>query len=241
MADIIKSEDNVPRYYTDMSRDFQFFERLYDVTFNDNKCNIDLIESLPVTYQTDTKFLKLLAITLGLDLKGDYANDDLRAITNTFSEIIRNKGSITGVEILIKTLLKSKDSEATYEITTETYNGVPYVIINIPDFVYNPRVRLIEEVLDYILPIGCLYTIETSYNMDTDFIGYLETSGGARVDKPTDKLQMSYLPDNEEDHIKTENIAQTSGSNIPEPEIVQGDIRVSILPKTPNTNKGDKD
>lgn len=236
--DLLKTQNFTPPYYYKESRDFQFFGRLYDVILNYNKGGVDLMRSFPINYQTDTKLLTLLTRTLGLFLKGNYSNKDLNRIANTFSEIIRNKGSITSIELLVKTLLKSVGVEdATYEITVEEITigdtSVPVTTINIPDFVYDPTVRLMEEVLDYILPIGTLYSITPSHGLNETFEGTLGVRDYAKLDKPAEESSLSKLADASMHYVETTPVV--SNNNVTNKPITQGDTRVTQLIK-----KGDE-
>ena len=165
---MIKSQNLVPNIYYNESRDFQLFGRIYDIIFNYAKTNIDLMENFPINNYTDSKLIELLARTLGFNNKLSYRNDDLNAICNVFITLMKNKGSLKAIESLVNTILNVSNINKKSKVTLDETTSYPLVVINIPDVISNPEIKLLEDVLDYILPIGVCYNIKTTTLVDSD-------------------------------------------------------------------------
>lgn len=167
---MIKTQNLTPEIYYKQSRDFQFFGRVYDIIFNYCKTNADLMENFPINPFTDSKLIDLLARTLGFYTKSNYRNDDLNAICNTFISLIKDKGSLRAIDRLVRIILNVEGIKRSYyvgepEMIMDPQTHTPKlklpltIPINIPDVVTNPEIKLLEDVLDYILPIGVCYNI----------------------------------------------------------------------------------
>ena len=159
---MIKTQNLTPEIYYKESRDFQYFGRVFDIVFNYLKTNVDLMENFPINQHTDSKLIELLARTLGFENKTDYRNDELNAICNTFISIIREKGSEKSIHKLVKTILNVEGITDKYDIYIpgpDSQELPKTIVINLPDIITNPEIKLLEDVLDYILPIGYCYNI----------------------------------------------------------------------------------
>ena len=157
---MIKTQTLVPENYYKESRDFQFFGRLYDVLYNYVKTNIDAIRSFPLNNTNDPKFLGLILRNLGFYSGRDYDVDQLLALAKSFSSIIKNKGSYVGIEKAIQTVLRSEGIKKEFSIDVEQdIYGYQTIVISIRDSIASEESALLEEVLDYIIPIGTNYYI----------------------------------------------------------------------------------
>lgn len=76
--------------------------------------------------------------------------------------IIRNKGSMTSVENAVKLILRTENisDEFNIELDTDNFNGIPTIVIRIKDLISSDESALLEEILNYILPIGVGYVIQ---------------------------------------------------------------------------------
>lgn len=157
---MIKLQDLVPETYYKESRDFQLFGRIYDLVINYIKTNIDLIRTFPINSHTDTRLIELLVRTLGFENKQDFRVDDLNAIANTYSKIIRDKGSLSSIKTLIRTILNVQGIDKSFNVSTSKSNSLTIINIIIPDFINNQEIKLLEDILEYILPISCIYEIK---------------------------------------------------------------------------------
>ena len=240
---MIKSQNLVPNIYYNESRDFQLFGRIYDIIFNYAKTNIDLMENFPINNYTDSKLIELLARTLGFNNKLSYRNDDLNAICNVFITLMKNKGSLKAIESLVNTILNVSNINKKSKVTLDETTSYPLVVINIPDVISNPEIKLLEDVLDYILPIGVCYNIKTTTLVDSDkgilFVNDVVQPGKLLND---DKQTYSniYITSDSTDQLDSQK-EQPSGdlinTNIENPST--GDIRYSRVIGSPkNSDKG---
>ena len=240
---MIKSQNLVPNIYYNESRDFQLFGRIYDIIFNYAKTNIDLMENFPINNYTDSKLIELLARTLGFNNKLSYRNDDLNAICNVFITLMRNKGSLKSIESLVNTILNVSNINKKSKVTLDETTSYPLVVINIPDVISNPEIKLLEDVLDYILPIGVCYNIKTTTLVDSDkgilFVNdVVQPSKLLNDDKQT--YSNIYITSNSNDQLDSQK-ENPSGdlinTNIENPST--GDIRYSRVIGSPkNSDKG---
>lgn len=152
---MIKLQNLTPRVYSDQSRDFQLFERLFDVALNSVKTNSDNIYNLPINDNTDERLIDLMTLTLGFKSRHHYNVKQLTSLCSAFAEIVRNKGTLTSIELAGNALLTAegiKDKiEVDYHLDSGNYN---YSIIDI----YIPQdlsdVNLFRDLLTYVLPAG---------------------------------------------------------------------------------------
>lgn len=148
---MIKIKDLTPKVYSNMSRDFQFIERLFDVVLNYLKTSTETVYTIPNIDALEAKFTELLALSLGFYSKRHYNENQLKALCKVFSTILRNKGNITAFKLLINTVLSAdkivdKAEELSYDYKNAIYHlAVPAGLSDI---------TLILDVLEYILPAG---------------------------------------------------------------------------------------
>lgn len=162
---MIKTDKQVPRYYTSNSRDFQLLAHLFDAIFNISRTAI--VASDPETlYTYDNKFIQLACNTIGFFNKGEYDANTLQSIIKNFKYLVKNKGKLSAVENAIKLLLNSQHIDKGYLVLLNETND--QLIIYLPT--ETRSVRLLDELFDYILPAGYTYSI---YSQD------ISTSGGS--------------------------------------------------------------
>ena len=240
---MIKSQNLVPNIYYKESRDFQLFGRIYDIIFNYAKTNIDLMENFSINNYTDSKLIELLARTLGFNNKLSYRNDDLNAICNVFITLMKNKGSLKSIELLVNTILNVSNINSKAKVTLSDDVQYPLVVINIPDVISNPEVKLLEDVLDYILPIGVCYNIKTTALVDPDkgiliVNDVVQTGNLLNEDKHT--YSNIYITSNSNDQLDTQNKKQSGDLIKINPENPStGDIRYSrVIGSQNNLDEG---
>lgn len=150
---MIKTQNLIPEIYYKESRDFQLLGRIYDIIYNYAKTNVDLVLDNDESYLLD-----LLVRTLGFYPTHNYDTKNLKAIASIYSELIRCKGSKKAIEILVNTILRANDIEAKAEIISN--EGVVEIYLYLDQT--STEIVLIEELLDYILPVNQTYQIITS-------------------------------------------------------------------------------
>lgn len=157
---MLKTQQLTPEVYYKESRDFQFFGRLYDGAINYLKTEIDLIKAFPLQNTQDTAFVELLLKTLGFRNLRQYQTEQLIGLASVWVDIIKNKGSLNAVDTLVKVILRVERINSKYTIEVDTTRDLPTVIIKIKDLISSQESSLLEEALNYILPIGTAYIIQ---------------------------------------------------------------------------------
>ena len=166
---MIKTQKLVSEVYYKESRDFQFFGRLYDVVFNYLKTEIDLINTFPLKNTQDTSFVELLLKTLGFKKIREYQINQLLPLASIWIDLIKNKGSLTAIENLIQLILRAENITGDYSIEFESDRAgtLPTIIIKIRDLISSQESALLEEALNYIMPIGMTYIIQDVSILDS--------------------------------------------------------------------------
>ena len=145
-----------PNVYYDHSRDFQFIGRLYDMVLNSVKTNTDMIYSLPLSEDSDTKLLDLMTMTFGFKSKHNYNIQQLKSLCACFAKVIRNKGNIKSIQDACNALLGAEGIKETVHIKIDPENPTSIKL-------YAPEelsdMNLLKDLLNYILPAGMTYQI----------------------------------------------------------------------------------
>ena len=145
---MIKLENATPKVYYEMSRDFQFIGRLYDLVLNSCKTDIDLIRALPNGANANEVLLNLLADTLGFKATKNYNTAQLLAICNALPIILRNKGNLNSLFIAVNALLRAEEIQDTLD-----YSFADNVLtLFIPEQLSD--ITIIFDLLDYVIPAG---------------------------------------------------------------------------------------
>ena len=160
---MINTYYQLPEVYYKESRDFQVLGRVYDIIFNYLKTSIDTIYHNPLDKSTDKNLLDLLACTLGFETKHNYDINQLYAICSSFSEILKVKGTKKSIELTVKALLNSQGIDKKPEVAFDRANN-HQINIFIPSGLVDTT--LLQDVLEYILPVGLTYCIINSVNIE---------------------------------------------------------------------------
>jgi hypothetical protein len=205
---MIRLQKYTPDVYYERSRDFQFIGRLYDVVLNSVKTNADIIKyGLPFSAQSPQELLVLMAYTLGFKPKHKYSHEQLLAICEVFSEILRNKGSLKAVQILGEAILRAEGIVGSiaclmqYDDITE--RELPVLRIYIPETL--AEISLFYDLLEYILPAGCkveiirgelfaAIEINSEVTVDSDFIIIKDIDANNNTRKFRFKVPSNTLP-----------------------------------------------
>ncbi len=154
---MIQLQNATPKTYYEQSRDFQFIGRLYEIVLNSVKTNADVISyGIPYSDFSPDSFLELLSKTLGFKPKHVYTHNQLLAICNVFSEVLRNKGNMQAVQLIGEAILKTEGILGTvaclmqYDLATK--KNLPVLRIIIPDKLAD--IALFYDLLEYVVPAG---------------------------------------------------------------------------------------
>lgn len=241
---MIKTQSLVPTVYYRESRDFQLFGRLYDIIFNYAKTNVDLMTNFPINKNTDSKLLELLSRTLGFEAKANYHNKDLNAICSVFIQLMKEKGSLKSIERLLRTILNAEGIDEKFSIKQKAATAETSITLDIyiPDIITNSEIALLENILDYILPAGVLYTLKE---------GHLNNFGDIFIPTTSEKLGGYSLINDDKNKFSNISIATTSADKINNVEAINigsisnvseatsGDIRYVKVAATQNISNGE--
>lgn len=103
---MIRTQEMVPDWYIEKSRDFQILCRLYDYTLNGLKYNIETMQSLTDTRSVKDNVLPLVGDKFGIYNKDAYTN---RHLLEAFPIASKYKGSLKAINILLNAFLDSMD------------------------------------------------------------------------------------------------------------------------------------
>ena len=149
---MIRLQDYTPEIYYKESRDFQFIGHLYDLVLNYIKTNVDLLEALPLSDNSDDKFLELMAMTFGLKPEHQYNSVQLRALCKVFPSVIRNKGSIESIINVCTALFNAEGLEQQFSYDFASEKDRTELNLYVPqDF---SDIVLLNDILSYVLPAG---------------------------------------------------------------------------------------
>jgi hypothetical protein len=170
---MIKVETQVPSNYYARSRDFQLLGRLYDAAINSSKLYADLLGGLFAESCSDSRMLGLMMKTVGFDEKRKYEDSDLIALRSSFKHILRMKGSRGAVEACVRLLLRAQNISDLFNVyisNTESTTGSDEPLAKYEVKIVVPvemhDVALLEDLLDYVLPAGYVYSIVVAYISD---------------------------------------------------------------------------
>lgn len=162
----MRIEHMIPEVYYKESRDFAYVGRLLEILLNYIKTGADCVAANNDNQYANSNLLKLLIDTLGFNTKHAYINKDLAIVASAFSEILRNKGSLYAVDLAVRLMLNSQGFEEQEIYQNAIYDSAYHLlIISLPHSFKD--VILLEDLLDYILPVGVIYEIRRMGSADT--------------------------------------------------------------------------
>lgn len=189
---MIKLQDYTPDVYYNESRDFQFIGRLYDIILNYVKTNVDLLYDLPLSDNSDSQFIELLAFTLGFQPKHKYTAKHLRAICSVFSDILRNKGTIQSVLIACYAIFNAEgiDGGVEYELLNNSTHFKLYLPPELKD------TTLLVDVLNYIIPAGMSFDITKTVLLNGNTTTEIDIKDTLKLFKKEHVINKPYIYDN---------------------------------------------
>ncbi len=179
---MIRTQEMVPDYFIEKSRDFQVLCRLYDFAFNALKYNVDSMRAVTDTRMAKDTVLPLIGDKFGIYDKLAYSN---RFLLEALPIALKYKGSLKAVSILINAYLDSedifdyaaafncKDEESAKEMSELLNREVkPYSItIFLSDYPSMTNLHILNEYLKMVLPSGMIveYMFGTSFKIIEKF------------------------------------------------------------------------
>lgn len=160
MSALIKTTEMTPAIYSQESRDFQIYLRLYDTIFNMLKFDTDEVKDLTNTELIRSEMLPLLQTKLGFFTNYSIPGDQVRSILKVFPLIVRNKGTMLGIRQAVRAFLNiynlSADLDIYYTTTAITQGSLVIpdhtVVVGVTEKV--DSFYILEELFRYILPAG---------------------------------------------------------------------------------------
>lgn len=160
---MIKMENKVPFVYVNKSRDFQLLCRMLSVIQNGIKSDIDDMLNIIDTDNIHNQLLNLLASKVGYFPEFQLDNFALRIICDGFPYMIKNKGNIVGIRQAVNMFLKinkinltSDTAQVNIEFLTNDSSNSYTLIITLPIEFKLLDLKILESLLEYILPTGCI-------------------------------------------------------------------------------------
>lgn len=170
---MFKTKESTPRYYTNTSRDFQLLGHLLDCVVSNVRQGVNGIANIPFNKNIDTSLLSLTQTTLGLNLTHKYSSQSLLAICSNLKHILSLKGSKSAIEESVKTLLNSQNLKEEYNVSIDNDNYI--ISIRVPKS--TQELELLDDLLNYVVPVGYTYSIIKSKLENTELTTYLVERG----------------------------------------------------------------
>lgn len=204
---MFRLQDNTPSVYTEQSRDFQLFCRLYDCIFNGVKYDIDSITDILDPNKINDRLLGLLCTKIGFFTSRTYDSYLLRHILVAFPYAVKSKGSIRGIQIAVSTILKAEgdlrlSSEASdVRIDYREDLSTIYIYTSVPVI----NTHALDDFLKYILPVGYTYILERyiisthtkSLGISDSYIGMINPTSSLSQIRGTDRIKATSVKDNQ--------------------------------------------
>lgn len=162
---MFRTENNIPQNYIEESRDFQLLSRLYDLTYNGLRYNIDSMINLNDPMKINDQFLPLLGTKVGFITDKNIEVNLWRYILSSFQYSLKYKGSIKGVRNAVSSILlyEGKTQEDIKKIEYNSDTNVIYIYVSRQI----DNIEALDEYLRYILPAGCVYEITQALQLNT--------------------------------------------------------------------------
>lgn len=153
-----RTEERVPEYYVEGSRDFQLLCNLLDLIQNNIICGKDAVDNVLDLDKSKNNILPLLGSRIAFFHKLPLEDKYLRDVYKYFSQAIKYKGT-NKVLSEMQHLLNKYATITDYKIVNESQDGDEFKITYLADKKIN--MNLLESLLNYIKPAG--YNLGTEY------------------------------------------------------------------------------
>ena len=162
---MIRTQEMVPDYYIEKSRDFQVFCRVLDYLYNSTKYNVESLTKITNTKQAKDTVLPLIGDKFGIYDKDAYST---REMLDALPIAIKYKGALHSVTTLINAFLDSMDifdyaavynakdedsAEQISELLNRPINEYTIVIV-LSSYPNLTKLRVLDTYLKMVLPSG---------------------------------------------------------------------------------------
>ena len=183
---IIRSKNNMPKIFS-ISRDYQAILRLYDILVNVEKSDVDNLVSLVNADKCPSKYLPLLASSVGYTYDYNLSYDANRLIIKYYPLMIRLRGSMEGIILACAVALNSSDVLKSKSVTGAlNYINPIYDAANktLRIFVQNYKFATkLYDLLEVVRPVGLnLQVIESESKRPHDEIEFADKVHSAKFD-----------------------------------------------------------
>ena len=156
---MFKTEDKVPEYYVNQSRDFQLLCLLLDLVENHITCGTLASDMIDDVTKVKDKLLNLFGSKLGFITKYPLSTDYLREIYKFFSKSDKYKGT-SATLIDMQYLINQFSNVTDCKITNASEDGDEYKVTYYADVLINEN--MLYSLMRYLLPAG--------YNLGTELL-----------------------------------------------------------------------
>lgn len=169
---MFRVEQNVPDVYVQESRDFQLLSKLYDLVFQSSRFSIDSMRVLSDTMHCNESVLPLISTKVGFFTDSNLTDNSHRKILSAFPYIIKYKGSMKGLKLIVNLLGSILNTKIFVEQPLLDDLTVDRNRVLISFDKYAPDYQILEDILYYMRPTGCLidYSIKTDIQTKTNFV-----------------------------------------------------------------------
>lgn len=158
-------EHQVPDVYVQESRDFQLFSRLYDLCLQSSRLSINSMKHVSDTLLCNDTILPLVATKVGFFANLNLTDDISRKILATFPYILRYKGSIQAIQLVINLFERVVDTRINVSISEDK----SVITLILPK--RSSREDLLHALLEYVRPCGAfieyMIRVEESLEVET--------------------------------------------------------------------------
>lgn len=147
---MFRTENNVPEYYTELSRDFQLLCRLYDLAIQPTRYSINSMETSSDTLRCNENLLPVLGSKVGFFDEVDVLDNSSRRILSAFPHIIRYKGSIKALKYIANLFGRITNSDVSVELNVTDDKHT--VTLNFTEELQNSN--LFIDLIEYVRPSG---------------------------------------------------------------------------------------
>lgn len=172
---MIRTQEMVPDYYIEKSRDFQVLCRILDYLYNSTKYNSESLKNITNTKHAKDTILPLIGDKFGIYDKDAYST---RAMLDALPCALKYKGSLHSVVTLINAFLDSmeifdfatvynaKDEDSAEQVSNILNRPVkPYTLVIVLSSYPNlTKLRILDTYLRMVIPSGMFVDYVFGYN-----------------------------------------------------------------------------
>ncbi len=159
---MFRVENNVPDVYPSQSRDFQLVSRLYDLVFQSSRFSIDSLVYTSDSKRCNSFLLPLISAKVGLFDELKIPDKQYRAIISGFPHIIKYKGSIKGLKLLLNLLGRAFNIDFSVDESKLSQSILTVVVSE--KFL---NIDLLYTLVEYVAPSGILVKYEQRSEVST--------------------------------------------------------------------------